>query len=297
MGLTEKDRLSEELAECKAKLQQAESERDELKVQLRETSKKLADSEAFKSHFIARISNEIINPFTSIIASSENLLKKKQQTESPEMLKMVDLIHSEALFLDFQLKNLFTAARIEAGELIPETVNSDLNQMITESVKSFLEEAENRGKELIIRNHLPDGARLKTDPALLSLVIKNLISNALKFSNKRGKVELTSELNNGVFLFTIQNEGDSIPEEKLDMIFDRFRQLDSKIHSLNPGSGIGLSVAREVLDLLNGTIEAMPLEDGMKFKVKVEGSEYGDEMVQDDDSLFFDGEQQEDQSF
>lgn len=297
MGLTEKDRLSDELAECKAKLQQAESERDELKVQLRETSKKLADSEAFKSHFIARISNEIINPFTSIIASSENLLKRKKQTESPEMLKMVDLIHSEALFLDFQLKNLFTAARIEAGELIPETVNSDLNQMITESVKGFLEEAEKRGIELIIRNHLPDDARLKTDPALLSLVIKNLISNALKFSNKRGKVELTSELNNGVFLFMIQNEGDSIPGEKLDMIFDRFRQLDSKIHSLNPGSGIGLSIAREVLDLLNGAIEAMPIEEGMKFKVKVEESEYGDEMVQDDDSLFFDDEQQEDQSF
>jgi signal transduction histidine kinase len=297
MGLNEKSKLSDELAECKAKLQQAESERDELKVQLRETSKKLADSEAFKSHFIARISNEIINPFTSIIASSENLLKKKQQPGSHEMIRMVDLIHNEALFLDFQLKNLFTAARIEAGELIPETVNSDLNQLITESVKGFLEEAERREIELIIRNHLPDDARLKTDPALLNLVIKNLISNALKFSNKKTKVELTAELKKGAFLFTIQNEGDSIDGEKLEVIFDRFRQLDSKIHSLNPGSGIGLSVAREVLDLINGSIEAKPLEDGMKFMVKVEESEYGDEITQDDDSLFFDGEQQEDQSF
>ena len=292
-----RDKQNKESEEYKSRLERAEKERDELKELLSETSKKLADSESFKSHFIARISNEIINPFTAIITIAENLLKKEKMNEREDMTDMVELIHSEALFLDFQLRNLFTAARIEAGELVPETVRSHLYPIVSESIKGFEEEAAKKGIHFLTDIKISNTDQLITDPSLLALVMKNLLSNAIKFSENEAVVCIKSSFEKGVFVFSVTNKGMQIPSEKLEVIFDRFRQLDTKIHSLNPGSGIGLSVAREVLELLNGTIEAQPTNEGMKFRIKVSELQYSNGIAQDDESIFFDEEESGGESF
>jgi len=292
-----RDKQNKESEEYKSRLERAEKERDELKELLSETSKKLADSESFKSHFIARISNEIINPFTAIITIAENLLKKEKMNEREDMTDMVELIHSEALFLDFQLRNLFTAARIEAGELVPETVRSHLYPIVSESIKGFEEEAAKKGIHFLTDIKISNTDQLITDPSLLALVMKNLLSNAIKFSENEAVVCIKSSFEKGVFVFSVTNKGMQIPSEKLEVIFDRFRQLDTKIHSLNPGSGIGLSVAREVLELLNGTIEAQPTNEGMKFRIKVSELQYTNGVAQDDESIFFDEEESGGESF
>ena len=92
----------------------------ELNEKLLEVNKKLEESEALKSHFISNITNEIINPFTSILGLSRSILAVKKENWK-KVISMVALIHSEAFNLDFQLRNIFLAAKIEAS---PEELGS-----------------------------------------------------------------------------------------------------------------------------------------------------------------------------
>lgn len=259
----------------------------ELEKQLAEVNKKLDEAEAFKSHFIARISNEIINPFTSIIGIADNILQSESGNRN-ETRKMVEHIYNEAFFLDFQLRNLFTAAKIEAGEVEKEIVSTQPAKLIHSCLDSFNKEIEKKNVRFEKDIKIGDDQQFKTDPDKVKLIIKNLISNAVKYSEGERRVSLVAALNNSEFYFSIENEGKKISGEQQETIFDRFRQLDTRIHSLNPGSGIGLSICRELTDVLNGSIEATQTNDGMKFTIIIPESEDPSEGFDPSgDELFF----------
>jgi signal transduction histidine kinase len=172
---------------------------------------------------------------------------------------MAELIHSEAFELDFQLKNIFTAARIEAGEAIPEIIKTDINQLVTSIVNAYKYKAEQ--KQLKIKfsfdldDKLTEDIYFKTDPEKLRLIISNLLSNGIKYSNAANRIEVKGWMDNSTLKITVKDFGIGIEKKHLDSIFDRFKRIDSSINSLNPGHGLGLSVAKALLDLLNGEID------------------------------------------
>jgi len=94
-------------------------ELQKLTKQLKEVNGRLEESESLKSHFISNITNEIINPFAAILGLSRNILDVKKEDWN-KVISMVQMIHSEAFHLDFQLKNIFAAAKLEAGDWMPE---------------------------------------------------------------------------------------------------------------------------------------------------------------------------------
>ena len=113
--LTDKE-LIDELKKRFEVNKQTLNEVQELNDELRKVNRKLEDSEALKSHFISNITNEIINPFASILALSKNILSVDKENWK-KVITMVSLIYSEAFNLDFQLRNIFVAAKLEAGEV------------------------------------------------------------------------------------------------------------------------------------------------------------------------------------
>ncbi len=102
---------------------------NEISKNLEKTNKKLKESASFKSNFISNITNEIVNPFSSILGLSKNIISVKEEDYSKIKI-MAEFIYSEAFDLDFQLKNIFAAAKIEAGEAEPEIMNVDINKLI-----------------------------------------------------------------------------------------------------------------------------------------------------------------------
>ncbi|MFW5974568.1 MAG: sensor histidine kinase [Bacteroidota bacterium] len=262
----------------------AMEERELLQKQLQEVNRKLQDAEAFKSHFIARISNEFINPFTAILTISDNLRKGKF-SDQKELQKMIGYVYDEAMFLDFQLKNLFTAAKIEAGEIERDIETVYPAKLINEVLKEYDKEMEKKKLQLEKTFGFPQNSVFITDKGKLELIVKNLLSNAIKFSDRESKVTLESRLTDGKLFFEVENQGTPITEEQLEVIFDRFRQLDNRIHSLNPGSGIGLSICRELAELLNGEIHAVRTNNGIRFMVTL--PEMQTDMVESDDNKIF----------
>jgi signal transduction histidine kinase len=117
---------------------------------------KLAESESLKSHFISNITNEIVNPFTSIVVLSKNILSVKEG-DWDKVKRMASLIHSEAFNLDFQLKNIFAAAEIEAGELFMEVSNVKVDLLIEALLESFLPETTKKQLNFEFIKEEPEG--------------------------------------------------------------------------------------------------------------------------------------------
>ena len=267
------EELIEELRNRFRMNREALKELQELNRELKVVNKKLEESESLKSHFISNITNEIINPFTSILGLAKHILSVKKE-DWKTVISMVALIHSEAFNLDFQLRNIFVAAKIEAGEIYPEILNVDIKTLVTNVLESFKFEGKKKGLEfnLIIDIKPPIGRTFyfKTDPEKLRLILSNLLSNAIKFSFEKQKIELKVWVEKDMLKVAVVDLGAGITEDNQKKIFDRFKRLDSGINSINRGHGLGLSINKAILDLLNGSIEIKSeIGKGSKFTISI----------------------------
>lgn len=249
----------------------------ELNEKLIKVNKKLEDSEALKSHFISNITNEIINPFASILALSKNILSVEKENWK-KVISMVSLIYSEAFNLDFQLRNIFVAAKVEAGEIFPEVINVDVTNLIESVVESFKYEYKKKKINIKVDSKIKTTKSkphyFKTDPEKLKLIIANLLSNAIKYSYEEGEVNVKVWQDENILNISVQDFGTGISEENQKIIFDRFKRLDSGINSLHRGHGLGLSINKALLDLLGGETDIQSeINKGSVFTISIPESE------------------------
>ena len=259
--------------------------------ELQEANKKLEESESMKTHFIANISNEITNPFSSIMGLARNIANGKN-IDREKINTMANHIFSEAFYLDFQLKNIFMAARLEAGEEKLQICEVDINSLLENTTEAYRIEA---GKKEITINLVfdKDSYRgFKTDQEKLTLILSNLLSNAIKFSHKQGKIDVTVHIEDDILKVSVRDYGVGLTEKNKGVIFDRFRKLDSGINSINRGHGLGLSVNKALLDLLDGDIRIDTLaKQGSEFAIEIpeaRADATGVSMI--DNEVFFDEE-------
>ncbi len=263
-------------------------ENDYLMQQLEKTNEKLKESDAFKSHFISNITNEIINPFASILGISKNisLLDEKRLGQ---IHSMSNLIYNEAFDLDFQLLNIFSAAKIESGEMNMELSSIQPSEVVEEIIESlrFKSEKKNQYIELKQENDLP--YNLVTDKDKFQIIIKNLISNAIIFGYEKTKISVIMKQEEEKLMIQISNIGDQMDEQDLNIIFDRFTKLDKTINSINQGHGLGLSVTKAYLEFLEGEIEVESNEkDGNVFRVFISAIANNEDTLIREDDLFID---------
>ncbi|HBF87317.1 MAG TPA: histidine kinase [Bacteroidales bacterium] len=259
--------------------QKALEELREMTEKLKFVNKKLEDSEALKSHFLSNIRNEIINPFASIMALSKNIMTLKSENfeKGKDMAKH---ILTEAFILDFQLNNIFAAAEIEAGIIAPQITNTDIKLVIKNVIETFNTYANQRKITLEhicnIQENTPS-VFFKTDFSKIQLILSNLLSNAITYSSENQKVITSISLNNKVLRISIKDFGKGINEESQYLIFDRFKKLDDRIYTLNAGPGLGLSIVREFVEILQGEIVLnSKINEGSEFILTIPESEISD---------------------
>ncbi len=284
------------LKELKARLEngRASEERiDALNQEFQMLSKRLKESEALKSHFISNITNEIVNPFTSILGLSKSILTVEKQ-DWKKVVSMVALIHNEAFNLDFQLKNIFTAAKIEAGEISPNISKVNVRSLAQSVIDSFSVVARKMGIEIEFDYQIEFGFGknfyYKTDSEKLKQILNNILNNAIKYSYKDSRVILKMWMEDDVMYVSIQDFGTGISEKNQNIIFERFKRLDTGINSINQGHGLGLSITKALLDVLGGTIDIKSQKgEGTTFTVSIpESSVVVDCFVGEGDDVFFD---------
>ena len=265
--------------------------------QLLELNKKLSESEAMKSHFISNITNEIINPFASILGLAKSITECAD--DSPEKMKrMAAMIPREAFNLDVQFKNIFAAAEIEAGEIQPIVSVVNIDEMLNGLMQQYSREIAMRKLEASLEKENDDGTVLlfKTDGDKLTVVLSNLICNAINF-NRQGKKLIVryGRTPENQLKISVIDEGLGISEENRKIIFDRFKRLDNGINSINRGHGLGLSINKAYIDLLEGKLLVESKEnEGSTFTVVLpesqvssnDYSEEGNEVFFGDEEIF-----------
>lgn len=212
------------------------------------------DSESMLT-FLGDISHELRTPLNGIVGFSEIMLKKKLPPE--KMIDYAQIIYSNSIFMMQLISDILDFAKIETGHFKLRKNYFSLNRLIYDLIVIFLTDLQIRKKEHIalqFNNGLADGADMViADEVRLRQVLVNLISNAIKFTEK-GSVTVGYTLKDNFLEFYVKDTGIGIEKEALETIFDRYIQANRKINATYGGSGIGLSIARDIITMHGGKI-------------------------------------------
>ena len=254
------DRMDDEklLAELKRRMEESRIAVGNLRAvtqNLEAVNEKLRQSEALKSDFLSNIRNEINNPLTSILGLAFQIADGKVAGEAAR--EMAATVYSEAFDLDFQLRNIFTAAELEAGEAVLAPARVDVAALVRGQLQAFGHKVRRKKltAELFCDNCPPDGSLVfTTDPEKLQKVLANLLANAIEFNGEGKRVLVRIGRSNGTLQLSITDEGIGIPEQDRKKVFDRFAQLDSGARKRHHGHGLGLSITKALAEMLGGSV-------------------------------------------
>ena len=246
------------------------------RIQLEETTGKLQVSNAklrtldeLKTQFFANINHELRTPLTLILAPLKAILENKMGKVSPVLRDTLETMQRNSYKLLKLINNLLDLTKLEEGKmrLKIRTVNFiDFTSSLLASVKPLADQKQIR----LYFQHPPNDIALTVDPDQFEKVILNLLSNALKFTSRGGKITVYLEDKDSTICMTVEDTGIGIPANMLETIFDRFSQVDGSMSRPQEGTGIGLSLAREIVLLHRGSIRAeSELGKGSRFIVEV----------------------------
>ena len=238
---------SEELRQQNDTLNKAKGELDHRAKELELASK-------YKSEFLANMSHELRTPLNSIILLSKMLSKNERTHLDEKEVKQVSVINQAGEELLRLINDILDLSKIEAGKMTVNITEFSVRELFQTFKDLFHSIANEKGLEFIVREDID--AILKTDRDKLSQIIRNLLSNAFKFT-KQGSVTLAASIHparKDTILIAVSDTGVGIPKEKQMIVFEAFQQADGSISREFGGTGLGLSIAREYAKLLQGSL-------------------------------------------
>ena len=221
---------------------------------LTEKTSELQRANDYKSEFLANMSHELRTPLNSTLILAKLLADNKEGNLTAQQVKFAQTISSAGNDLLTLINDVLDLSRIEAGKIDLATENVSVSATLESLSKLFVPAADQKklGFSTVAEPGTP--TQIETDPQRLGQILKNLLSNALKFTDKGEVGVRVFSSSPGWISFAVRDTGAGIPANQQAVIFEAFRQADGSIHRKYGGTGLGLSISRDLARLLGGAI-------------------------------------------
>jgi HAMP domain-containing protein/signal transduction histidine kinase/DNA-binding response OmpR family regulator len=259
---------AQQLAEQNVEVERKNQEIEQARRALEDKASELALTSKYKSDFLANMSHELRTPLNSILILGQQLSENPDGNLTPKQVEFSRSIHGAGTDLLNLISDILDLSKIESGTVTVEAEEVYFTTLLDTIRRTFLHEAENRGLTFDVEVDPALGASMVTDSKRLQQVLKNLLSNAFKFTEQGGvrlNVAVTRSGWNAenpllseaatVIAFEVSDTGVGIPPEKQKIIFEAFQQADASTSRRYGGTGLGLAISRELANLLGGEIQ------------------------------------------
>jgi HAMP domain-containing protein/signal transduction histidine kinase/CheY-like chemotaxis protein len=256
------------LVKQKEEVEEKNKEVEEARKSLEEKAEQLQLTSKYKSEFLANMSHELRTPLNSLLILAQQLYENHEGNLSEKQVRYAKTIHSCGDDLIQLINDILDLSKIESGYISTDFINVRFNEITSfvETTFKHISESKNLKFSIEMEQTLPD--KLETDVQRLNQILKNLLSNAFKFTEKGGvrlKIyearknwkQINPSLDNAskVVAFEIKDSGIGISKDKQNIIFEAFQQAEGSTSRKYGGTGLGLSISRGLADLLGGSIE------------------------------------------
>jgi signal transduction histidine kinase/ligand-binding sensor domain-containing protein/DNA-binding response OmpR family regulator len=245
--------------------QQLEAQNRQLETQ----AEALQQLDQARSRFFANVSHELRTPLTLMLAPLARL--REHDRVDAQHGRWVDLASRNARRLLDLVNQILDVARLEAGAMRLSPSHFDLGGLLRGALESFRMAAD--GKQLQLLAKVPPTCPITLDADAVEKIVANLLSNAVKFTPPAGRVTLRLQRGAEAVTIAVTNTGPTIPPDQLALVFERFYQVDESRTTIQPGTGIGLSLVKELVELQGGTVRATSAADLTTFTVELPLSE------------------------
>jgi signal transduction histidine kinase len=219
---------------------------------LEESQRQLRELNATKDKFFSIVAHDLRNPFTSLLSISETMSKNYSMLDEEDKVSSVKSFHRSAERIYDLLENLLTWSRSQAGRVSFNPMDFNITFLAMECIKLFTLPAEKKG--ITLQLNAKENMQAYGDPEMIETVVRNLLHNAIKFSNEGGKVELDISLEEGLIKVTVKDQGVGIPETNLEGLFNLASQSVSKGTGGEKGTGLGLIICKEFVEKNGGKL-------------------------------------------
>ncbi|WP_379156608.1 response regulator [Paenibacillus sp. sgz5001063] len=268
------EELSTSNEQLQHQMQLTEQQKDEIKVQAEE----IFMAAQYKSEFLANVSHELRTPLNSLLILSQILAENKEGNLGTKQLEYVHTIFSAGKDLLQLIDEILDLAKLEVGKMTPVLESVSLVNLSSHLYRHFEQQAKKKDIRLDVHcdSRLPE--HLLTDGHRLQQILNNLLSNAVKFTPEHGSVSLSIRTQGEDIILSVSDTGIGIPAAKLDSIFEAFQQADGTTSRKYGGTGLGLTICRELASLLDGRIEVESVEGkGSTFSLLIPAVEPGED--------------------
>ncbi|MBD1874911.1 GAF domain-containing protein [Nodosilinea sp. FACHB-131] len=209
-----------------------------------------------KTEFLATMSHELRTPLTYIIGMSATLLRWSLGELTPRQRDYLSTIQTSGEHLLRVINDILDVSKIEAGRTVLEVRQFSLTSLCRQSVDAFRTEAAQNDIDIALDLKLPNGQdAFLADPRRVRQILANLLSNAVKFTNAGGKVVLRVRREQNDAVFQVEDTGIGISAAAQSLLFGKFQQLESVLQREHPGTGLGLALTKQLVELHGGAIK------------------------------------------